>query len=132
MLMLDWNAWTERKTNKELNMIANETAVLIDPDNWSREVLDAETPVLVDFSAEWCGPCRSLEPIVDELALEFFGKIKVARVDVDDCPELTRDFDVRSIPTLVLLVEGEEAERMIGLTNKDDLETRLRPYVEAA
>ncbi|MDA0989628.1 MAG: thioredoxin [Verrucomicrobia bacterium] len=104
----------------------------VDAENWTRDVIDSETPVLVDFWAEWCGPCRTLSPIVEELAEELVGKITIAKVDVDQMPHLASQFEVRSIPTLVLMVNGEEEERVIGLANKHEIQVRLRPYVEAA
>ena len=107
-------------------------AVYVEQDNWSREVMDSETPVLLDFGAEWCGPCRSLSPIMDELAQELAGKIKVAKVDVDEHPNIMRDFEVHSIPTLMVVVDGREEERLVGFTNKEDLLRRLKPYFEAA
>ena len=84
-------------------------------------------PVLVDFYADWCGPCKALTPVVTELAAEFEGRAVIAKVNVDEAPELAGRFSVRSIPTLVLLENGEETDRIVGLTTKRALAAKLEP-----
>jgi thioredoxin 1 len=84
-------------------------------------------PVLVDFYADWCGPCKALTPVVTELASEFEGRAVIAKVNVDEAPELAGRFGVRSIPTLVLLENGEETDRIVGLTTKRALAAKLEP-----
>lgn len=90
--------------------------------NFKTEVLESDKPVLVDFWATWCGPCRRQAPIVEELAEEGY---EVGKIDVDAQPELAQQFRVMSIPTLIVFKNGQEAERLVGLTSKDDLKKLL-------
>jgi len=83
------------------------------------EVLGASRPVLVDLWASWCGPCRAMEPTIDAVAKEFEGKVDVAKLNVDDDPELAQRLDVMSIPTLMLFKDGQPIDRMVGLASKD-------------
>ncbi|MGK3983096.1 thioredoxin [Sorangium sp. So ce136] len=76
-------------------------------------------PVLVDFGATWCGPCRQLAPIVEGIAKEYQGKVKVFAVDIDNAPQIARRFSVRSVPTLILFKDGEKAEQLVGLASRD-------------
>lgn len=94
-------------------------------DNFQAEVLDAQTPVLVDFWAEWCMPCRMLAPTIDEVADSFTGKIKVGKVDTDGNQEIGVKYGISAIPTVILFKGGEPVRKFIGLTNKADLETAL-------
>ena len=94
-------------------------------DNFQTEVLDASAPVLVDFWAEWCMPCRMLAPTIDEIADEFAGKIKVGKLDTDGNQEIGVKYGISAIPTVILFKEGEPVRKFIGLTNKADLESAL-------
>ncbi len=85
------------------------------------EVIKSDRPVLVDLWAPWCGPCIAMEPAMKELAIEFDGKVDVAKVNVDENPTLAQSLDVMSIPTLMLFKGGQPVERLIGLTPKDKL-----------
>ncbi len=87
--------------------------------NFNDEVLKSETPVLVDFYADWCGPCRLVSPIVDELANTYEGKIKVGKVDVDANSKVAGDYGVMSIPTVILYQKGKEVTRQVGFGGKD-------------
>ncbi|HUD10815.1 MAG TPA: thioredoxin [Candidatus Saccharimonadia bacterium] len=83
------------------------------------EVLGAKNPVLVDLWASWCVPCRAMEPTIDAVAKQFEGKLDVAKLNVDDNPELAQRLDVMSIPTLMLFKNGQPVDRMVGLASKD-------------
>lgn len=93
------------------------------------EVLNAKTPVLVDFWAVWCGPCKAQEPIVAELEKSLKGKLKVVKVNVDEEPDLSQRFTVMSIPTLLLFKDGEPVETVIGVLPKSELETKIKPHL---
>ena len=96
------------------------SAININKDNFRNEVLDSEKPVLLDFWASWCGPCRMVSPIVDEIAAER-GDIKVGKVNVDEQPELAAQFGVMSIPTLVVMKGGKVANQMVGARPKSQI-----------
>lgn len=94
--------------------------------NFETEVLQSNVPVLVDFSATWCGPCQKMAPLVDELANEFSGQAKVVKVDVDSNQELAVRYQIMSVPTLMIIKGGEVVRRWIGFTAKQELATALR------
>jgi thioredoxin 1 len=95
------------------------------------EVLKSEVPVLVDFWAEWCGPCRMVAPIVEELAGEYAGRLKVTKVDVDDNQNLAMRYQIMSIPTLGVFRKGEMIERIVGFMPKTELKRRLDGALQA-
>jgi len=93
--------------------------------NFDTEVLQSQQPVLVDFSATWCGPCQKLAPIIDELASEYEGKAKVVKVDVDNNQDLAVKYQVMSVPTVMIINNGEVANKWIGFTSKQELSKAL-------
>jgi len=86
--------------------------------NFDKEVTKSSVPVLADFWADWCGPCKALTPVIEEIAKESAGKFKVVKVNVDDSPQLATKWDVMNIPTLILFKSGKEAQRLVGYMSK--------------
>ena len=101
----------------------------VDGSNWQSEVVDSPIPVLADFWAEWCGPCRAVAPVLEELAGEAEGKLKIVKVNVDDNHQLAAQFGIRSIPTLLVLQKGAVQEQMVGAMNKAALKVKLKNYL---
>ncbi len=99
--------------------------------DFQNEVLSAQTPVLVDFWAEWCTPCHMVAPVVEEIAREKSGRLKVAKLNVDDNPEMSRRYAVMSIQTLILFKDGQEKARVIGAKPKEAILRELEPHVAA-
>ena len=95
--------------------------VTLTQENFQKEVLQSSTPTLVDFWAEWCGPCKMLAPILDELASEYDGRVRIGKVNIDEHQGLAAQYGIRSIPTLLLFKTGEVADQVIGLRSKKDL-----------
>ena len=90
-----------------------------------QEVIGSEQPVVIDFWAEWCGPCRMIAPIVDELAAEYEGRVLVAKCDVEECEEAVAKFGVRNIPTVVFVKGGEVVDKNVGAASKDALKAKI-------
>lgn len=98
-------------------------------DNFDDLVLNSDKPVMVDFYADWCGPCKAAEPIVEELAEDYEGQLLVAKVNVDDQAELAKRFDVMSIPTVVIFQNSEEVDRKIGFGGKKGYEDLIKKVI---
>ena len=105
--------------------MAAEIIVELSDSIFESEVLESDIPVLVDFWAPWCGPCRALAPVLDEISNDFEGKVKVGKVNVDENPEISMKFGIRSIPTLIVFKEGDVFEQIIGAVPKGQIEETL-------
>jgi len=97
--------------------------------NFETEVLKSDLPVLVDFWAEWCGPCKVIGPIVSEISEELSGKLKVAKINVDDAQDLAGKYQIMSIPTLLLFKGGEAVEQIVGAVPKDQILAKVNPQL---
>lgn len=93
----------------------------LNSENFEKEVLGSNEPVLVDFYADWCGPCKMMAPVVEELAKELQGKAKVGKINVDENQDLAMEYNVMSIPTLIIFKEGKEFKRLVGVRDKNEL-----------
>jgi len=97
--------------------------------NFKKDVLESDLTVLVDFWANWCGPCKVIAPIVEELAREYKGKIKIGKVDVDHNPKTATEYGIMSIPTLIFFKNGKVTDQVVGALNKTDLKHKIEEYI---
>ena len=106
--------------------MASADTVELSDSTFQDEVIKSETPVLVDFWASWCGPCRMLAPVVEDIASSYAGRLKVGKVNVDENQEITMKYGIRSIPTLILFKDGKAVEQIIGAVSKSEIERVLK------
>lgn len=104
-------------------------AAQVTDSNFKQEVLESQVPVLVDFWAPWCGPCRMVAPVVDEIAQQYDGQIKVVKVNTDDNPSVASQYGIRSIPTLMIFKDGQRVDMVVGAVPKTTLANTLEKYL---
>ena len=107
----------------------SEHIVILTDENFDKEVGQSDVPVLVDFGAEWCSPCKTLEPIMADIAKTYKGKLKVAKLDVDHNPRATMEHGIMSIPTVVIYYNGKLLDEIVGLQNKNRILKRVMAYI---
>ncbi|MHC5594659.1 MAG: thioredoxin [Nostoc sp.] len=105
------------------------TAAQVTDSSFKQEVLDSEVPVLVDFWAPWCGPCRMVAPVVDEISEQYKGQIKVVKVNTDENPQVASQYGIRSIPTLMIFKDGAKVDMVVGAVPKSTLASTLEKYL---
>lgn len=109
--------------------MASNKVLKINKDNFEELVLKSSVPVLIDFWANWCGPCRAIGPTIDELAEEYDGRFKIGKVNVDEENALVKDFGIMSIPTMITFKDGNQVEKVIGARSKADLKGLIDKYI---
>lgn len=97
--------------------------------NFKKEAIEADKPVLVDFYADWCGPCKMMAPVIEELAKEYEGNFKIGKLNVDDNPDTARQYRVMSIPTMIIYKNGEAVDTIVGFTAKNALKQKLDTHI---
>ena len=115
--------WRSLQFNQVGDEMANDKVVTVTEETWQDQVLNSDTPVLVDFWAQWCGPCRMVAPVLDQIANEMDGKVRIAKLDVDANQQIAYQFGVQSIPTFILFKNGQMAARMMGAAPKATFES---------
>lgn len=109
--------------------MASEHVKTVTDSNFQSEVLNSSEPVLLDFTATWCGPCKSIAPFIDQIAAEFNGRLKVAKLDIDDSPETPARLGIRGVPTLVVFKNGQEVARQVGAAPKQKIVALVEGHV---
>jgi len=103
--------------------------IKVNDENFKKEVLESDIPALVDFWAEWCMPCRMVAPVVEEIAREYRGKLKVCKLNVDEAGNTASDYDIMGIPTLLIFKNGKVAGKVVGALSKTELEKEIKPHL---
>ncbi len=104
-------------------------AQAVNAENFEQEVLKSDIPVLVDFWAPWCGPCKALAPTIDDVANETAGRLKVVKLDIDEAPGVAAKYGVQSIPTLILFKKGDIVEQLVGMMPKQNIMQKVAPHI---
>ena len=104
-------------------------AKVVTDENFEEVVLNSDIPVIVDFWAEWCGPCRMVAPVIEEIAKEYDGRIKVCKINVDESPNISAQYGIMSIPTLAIFKNGTMVDKVVGALPKEDLESFMQPHI---
>lgn len=121
---------TQKEMNETKNITEiNNNIITLTEQNFENEVLKTEIPVVVDFWAPWCGPCKRLSPILDELAEQYEGKVIFAKLNVDENEKLSNEYQISSIPHLIIFNKGKAVEHIIGLHSKSEIEEQLNPLL---
>ncbi len=107
----------------------SDAVIKLTDDAFQSEVLDNETPTLVDFWAEWCGPCRALAPVIEEAGTAYAGKVKVCKMNIDENPDTPSKYSIRAIPTILLFKGGEVVEQLVGLVTKAKLDEAIEKHM---
>ena len=109
--------------------MASENVTILSDESFSDTVSESAEPVLVDFWAEWCGPCKMIAPILDEIADEQVGSVKIAKLNVDEAQDIARQYEVMSIPTMILFKDGEPVKKIVGAKPKDAILSEIGEYL---
>lgn len=104
--------------------------VVLTDENFNAEILESELPCLVDFWAPWCGPCRMVGPVIEEIAKEYVGKLKVGKLNVDEAKKIASQYGIMSIPTLSIFKGGELVDNIVGALPKETIEAKIEPYIK--